>query len=101
MLRSFSYAAWAAYLNYTSRRPQEAAALEPWARLWDRANCGVFLKIYRQVIHGSGLTPESPQVFVRLLDAFLVDKALYELNYELNNRPAWVRVPLAGLLALS
>ena len=36
----------------------------------------------------------------RLLDLFLIDKALYELNYELNNRPDWVRIPLRGLAEL-
>jgi len=44
--------------------------------------------------------PTSPVDFQLLLDAFLLDKALYELNYELNNRPAWVRIPLLGILAL-
>jgi maltose alpha-D-glucosyltransferase/alpha-amylase len=100
MLRSFSYAAWAAFLNYTSRRPQDSAALEPWARYWEKANCAVFLKVYREAVAGSALVPADSAGFSRLLDAFLVDKALYELEYELNNRPNWVRVPLNGLLAL-
>ena len=45
------------------------------------------------------LTPQPLQA-QRLLNAYLLEKALYELLYELNNRPAWVRIPLAGILAL-
>jgi maltose alpha-D-glucosyltransferase/alpha-amylase len=42
----------------------------------------------------------SPQQSQALLAAYLLEKALYELLYELNNRPAWLRIPLAGILAL-
>ena len=40
------------------------------------------------------------EAFEQLLEIYVLDKALYELMYELNNRPAWVRIPLAGILAL-
>ncbi|MGH9672451.1 MAG: maltose alpha-D-glucosyltransferase, partial [Bryobacteraceae bacterium] len=100
MLRSFSYAAWSAFLNYTARRPQDAAALEPWTRLWEKANGAVFLKTYREITAGTALCPSDSEGFSRLLDAFVLDKALYELNYEMNNRPTWVRAPLMGLLSL-
>ncbi len=43
----------------------------------------------------------SGTLFNILLAVFLLDKALYELSYELNNRPAWVRVPLMGILSLA
>jgi maltose alpha-D-glucosyltransferase / alpha-amylase len=36
----------------------------------------------------------------KLLDAYLLEKALYELLYELNNRPAWLHIPIAGILSL-
>ena len=36
-----------------------------------------------------------------LLDIFLLEKAVYELGYEINNRPEWVRIPLVGILALA
>jgi maltose alpha-D-glucosyltransferase/alpha-amylase len=45
--------------------------------------------------------PADNGVFRRLLDIYLLDKALYELRYELNNRPTWVRIPLMGMLSLS
>jgi maltose alpha-D-glucosyltransferase/alpha-amylase len=44
--------------------------------------------------------PSDPQQFAQLLEAFVIDKALYELTYELNNRPNWVVIPLTGILAL-
>jgi len=45
--------------------------------------------------------PANREDFRRLLETFLLDKALYELEYELNNRPTWVRIPLAGILSIS
>ncbi len=100
MLRSFSYAAQVGYLNYVARRPREAGPLEPWARLWESCVSVAFLRDYREAISGLGLVPTTPADFQLLLDAFLLDKALYELNYELNARPAWIRIPLLGILTL-
>jgi maltose alpha-D-glucosyltransferase/alpha-amylase len=42
----------------------------------------------------------SPEQSQALLSAYMLEKALYELLYELNNRPAWIRIPLAGILKL-
>ena len=101
MLRSFSYAAWAALDTYLQRYPDRTKALEPWARLWQNAVSAEFLKAYRHTASARpGLLPESDQAQA-LLNAYLLEKALYELLYELNNRPAWVRIPLAGILALT
>jgi len=101
MLRSFSYAAYAGLTRSTSRRPQDYAALEPWARLWEAAVASEFLESYRKTTAGSSIVPADETSFRQLLDVYLLDKALYELVYELNNRPAWVRIPLAGILQLS
>jgi maltose alpha-D-glucosyltransferase/alpha-amylase len=58
------------------------------------------LNTYRQTAAADpALLPEAAQAQA-LLNAYLLEKALYELLYELNNRPAWVRIPLAGILAL-
>ncbi len=101
MLRSFSYAAYAALSNATGRRPQDYDRLEPWARLWEAAAAEQFLEAYRKATAGSAIVPAEEAGFRRLLDVYLLDKALYELVYELNNRPAWVRIPLSGILQLS
>ena len=100
MIRSFSYAAYSSLLNYTARRPGELASLEPWAQLWERCVAAEFLRAYRQTARGSVLLPESAEDFRKLLDIFLIDKALYEVLYELNARPAWVRIPLMGIISL-
>ena len=100
MLRSFSYAAYSALDLVQQRRPDSARALEPWARLWEKAVCTVFLNAYKQTTAADpGLLPEPAQAQA-LLNAYLLEKALYELLYELNNRPTWVRIPLSGILAL-
>ncbi|MCC7498045.1 MAG: maltose alpha-D-glucosyltransferase [Bryobacterales bacterium] len=100
MLRSFSYASYAALFNFTARRPEDFSCLESWARLWERGVSAAFLSAYRGIMNGMELLPASDSSFAALLEIFLLDKALYELSYELNNRPAWLRIPLAGLLAL-
>jgi maltose alpha-D-glucosyltransferase/alpha-amylase len=100
MLRSFSYAAYATLINYTARRPEDLTRLEPWARLWERSIAAEFLRAYRERAQGAKFLPSDDNDFRKLLDAHLLDKALYELLYELNNRPAWVRIPLLGILSL-
>jgi maltose alpha-D-glucosyltransferase/alpha-amylase len=100
MLRSFSYSAHAALTSYLARRPQDADALEPWARLWSKLASAAFLASYRTAAAGAAFLPQDSNTFGRLLDAFQVDKAFYELGYELDHRPTWARIPLLGLLAL-
>jgi maltose alpha-D-glucosyltransferase/alpha-amylase len=101
MLRSFSYAAYAGLNAFAQRRPDDAKGLEPWARLWQNAVSTEFLRAYRVTIDATNtkLIP-SPTQAQLLLNAYLLEKALYELLYELDNRPAWVRIPLVGILAL-
>ena len=100
MLRSFSYAAYVSLISYTTRHPEDIARLEPWAQLWERTVSAEFLRAYRETAHGAGFLPADLSDFRGLLDLFLVDKALYELLYELNARPSWVRIPLMGILSL-
>jgi maltose alpha-D-glucosyltransferase/alpha-amylase len=100
MMRSFSYAAYSALDHFTQRHPDTAKSLEPWAQLWQNAVSTEFLHAWRTTMASNPhLTPQPPQANC-LLNAYLLEKALYELLYELNNRPAWVRIPLAGILAL-
>jgi maltose alpha-D-glucosyltransferase / alpha-amylase len=101
MLRSFSYAANATLMTYTTRHPEDFESLEPWASLWERTVSAEFLSAYREATAGSDILPAAEEDFRRLLDACLLEKAMYELMYELNNRPTWVRIPLVGILALT
>jgi maltose alpha-D-glucosyltransferase/alpha-amylase len=100
MLRSFSYAAYSSLINFSARRAGDRANLEPWARLWERCVAAEFLRAYRQTTQGAAFLPENVEDFRKLLDIFLVDKALYEVLYELNARPDWVRIPLMGIMSL-
>jgi maltose alpha-D-glucosyltransferase/alpha-amylase len=101
MLRSFSYVAFAALLSFSSRRPEEYGRLEQWAVFWEKWISAAFLGAYRQTAAQAPLLPPKPEHLQTLLEAFLLDKALYELSSELNNRPAWVRIPLHGILGLA
>jgi maltose alpha-D-glucosyltransferase/alpha-amylase len=100
MLRSFSYAAFSALVKYTSRRPEDYRRLEPWAHLWEQSVSSAFLHAYCEFARGVPVVPTEPQLFQQLLEAYVIDKAFYELVYELNNRPNWVLIPLTGILSL-
>ncbi len=100
MLRSFSYAAYAALFNYVARRPEAVDQLRPWARLWERSTSAEFTRAYLETIGPRPLLAENPVETQGLLQAYLLDKALYELRYEFDSRPNWVRIPLWGLSSL-
>ena len=100
MLRSFDYAAYAGLFAFTRDRPGEIDRLRPWAELWRQRVSAAFLRAYRAAAGGAAFLPAEPGRFAALLDAFVLDKAFYELVYELNNRPDWVRIPLRGILGL-
>ena len=104
MLRSYSYAAYAALFGYMPHAPDEYSALEPWAALWERWVGHAFMQGYLSnasdvAVRAGRLLPDGDD-FQRLLAAFMLDKAFYELVYELNSRPDWVRIPLTGIRRL-
>ena len=101
MIRSFSYAGQMALMNYTARRPDDPAHLHHWARLWVSATSAEFLRSYRDAAGEAAFLPGDAAGFRALLDAYLLDKALRELRYELVNRPEWIRIPLAGFLSMA
>jgi maltose alpha-D-glucosyltransferase/alpha-amylase len=57
----------------------------------------VFLSAYRNTAETAAFLPSDSGQFEALLDVFLMERAFYELRYELNSRPAWVRIPIQGL----
>jgi len=99
MLRSFSYAALTAIGAATETRPEDAKRLAPWAELWETWVSAAFLRAYLAATRGAAFLPPPPDLEL-LLRAYVLDKALYELAYELNNRPACVHIPLAGIMQL-
>jgi maltose alpha-D-glucosyltransferase / alpha-amylase len=104
MIRSFSYAAYSGLNEYlAAHEPSSGASnenLSAWAALWQNSASSEFLRAYRQAIAVNPILLPPPQQAQALLRAYLLEKALYELLYELNNRPAWLRIPLAGILTL-
>jgi maltose alpha-D-glucosyltransferase/alpha-amylase len=103
MVRSFDYAAITALNTVRERHElldEDMAALEAWATYWQRWTAGLFLRAYVEVAQGSPLVPADMAHLAILLDVFLLEKVLYEMNYELRHRPEWLPVPLRGLLAL-
>ena len=101
MVRSFGYAAYAALFAFTVHAPDEYAPLAPWADTWEHWATDAFLKGYAAAAGDSPLLPRDRGERDALLTAFTLDKALYELGYELNNRPDWVRIPLVGIQKLT
>jgi trehalose synthase-fused probable maltokinase len=102
MLRSFHYAAYAPLLaQESSGHPGDRAhQLGMQASYWQKWISAAFLRSYRNVAGSASFIPKSDEEFSLLLDAYLLDKAVYELAYELNNRPSWVRTPLGGIAQL-
>jgi maltose alpha-D-glucosyltransferase/alpha-amylase len=103
MLRSFHYAPYAVLFGHTAGsviRPEDAAKLENGAKLWHRCASAAFLRAYLERSDGAAHLPRTPDEVRVLLEAHLLEKALYEIVYELNNRPEWVRIPLRGVLDL-
>jgi maltose alpha-D-glucosyltransferase/alpha-amylase len=96
MLRSISYAAVAALRGASTDRAEDTSALEPLAREWEQRSVDAFLSGYREAIAGSPNYP-ADDVANRLLELFVLEKAFYEISYELANRPSWVRIPLEGI----
>jgi len=102
MLRSFDYARHSA-LNQVAKTPPEMERLAPAAQAWGRRVREAFLASYREVALAGGLYAgdDAFAAAQEALSLFEIEKALYELRYELDNRPDWVGVPLAGLAALA
>jgi maltose alpha-D-glucosyltransferase/alpha-amylase len=100
MLRSINYAAVAAVRGVTADRGEDTSALEPLARDWEQRCAAAFLDGYRTAISGCPSYPNEPQVAQRLLELFVLEKAFYEISYELANRPSWLRIPLEGICSI-
>ncbi|MGV3773192.1 MAG: putative maltokinase, partial [Verrucomicrobiales bacterium] len=102
MLRSFHYASHAALQKEITlgkahaHHPQN----ERWANLWTQWISAVYLQAYFAAIENSDLLPTSAEGFEALLHSLVLEKALYEIGYELNNRPDWVKIPLQGVLQI-
>jgi maltose alpha-D-glucosyltransferase/alpha-amylase len=102
MLRSFHYVAHAAMRGHAPALFIQHAAvpIEQWAAYWTTWVSAAFLRGYLSEADSAGSLPRDRRQLRTLLAAYLLEKALYELRYELNNRPDWVAIPLEGILQL-
>jgi len=103
MLRSYHYAVETVLSQSTQRsglRPGDSERLRPWANHWLAAVSRSFLGGYVAAARDAEILPPADAQLKRLLEIHLLEKALYELGYELNNRPAWAGIPLRGIVAL-
>ena len=102
MLRSFQYAAYTPLIRGQTGivlRAEDREALAHWAHAWHSWASESFLRGYFNCADARLLPATSAELEI-MLDAYLLEKAVYELGYELNNRPDWLQIPVRGLLEL-
>ncbi|HSJ15006.1 MAG TPA: maltose alpha-D-glucosyltransferase [Longimicrobiales bacterium] len=103
MLRSFDYVAHSALLERASRElhsAQEQRQRAAWSSYWYVHAAAAFLRGYFSATANAAFLPPDVHELTELLDGYLLEKGLYELSYELNNRPDWAAIPLRGVLEL-
>jgi maltose alpha-D-glucosyltransferase / alpha-amylase len=98
MIRSFHYAALSVVLRNNNSKIKENPELAIRATtIWYKAVGSLFLRSYLKTVEGSQILPTDKTAVSVLLDAYLLEKVVYELGYELNNRPDWISIPIKGL----
>jgi maltose alpha-D-glucosyltransferase / alpha-amylase len=103
MLRSFHYAAHSALFQLKERglaRNERLPLLEEGVRYWTAWVSAAFLEDYLQVAEPHDFLPKNKRDLQLLLNILVLEKAIYEIAYEINNRPDWVKIPLQGVLQL-
>jgi maltose alpha-D-glucosyltransferase/alpha-amylase len=100
MLRSFHYAAHVALHGHagTAVRSEDIPQLEDWAHAWFLWVSGEFLRSYLDLMSDTPVLPSQVEDIAVILDGYMLQKALYEVSYEMNNRPEWLTVPLRGIM---
>lgn len=97
MIRSLHYAVYGALLESDLLGNERNVTGEIWARIWNQTSTRLYLNGYLKSLDQPGFIPEDPQDYRTLLETFLLEKAVYELGFELENRPDWVIIPLRGI----
>src|SRR5690606_18641635 len=104
MIRSFHYASAAAIMGQLPGALIPSDQLESarrWLEYWYAWTAATYLKEYLEVARTANFLPKTDEELTIMLNAYILEKAVYELSYELNNRPDWVGIPLQGLLQIS
>ncbi|MDQ3767516.1 MAG: phosphotransferase [Actinomycetota bacterium] len=100
MLRSFNYAVCSGLFERSEPDSHDWRVLEPWADAWERAARDRFLRAYFRKSHEGRFLAPDRDALNTMLHVFELDKALYEVGYEISHRPGWVRIPLRGITQL-
>ena len=94
MLRSFNYATCTCLYELPDVSEEEQANLKKWATIWEELIIEAFLEGYLKVM---SINLPCKDAFLKILQAYQIDKAIYELDYEINNRPDWLKIPVEYL----
>jgi maltose alpha-D-glucosyltransferase/alpha-amylase len=100
LIRSIDYSATAALDRALKISPDEQGKLAGALAVWRDSATAAFLTAYREAMTNRQLWPADRRAAERMLNFFLIDKAFYEIEYELAHRPEWLRVPLTGMLRI-
>jgi len=100
MLRSFHYAAFAPLLGEDRVAGDDVARMGVWAEAWNSWVAERYLAKYFVTAKDAAYLPATQAEIQAVLELHLLEKAIYELGYELNNRPTWVGIPLQGISKL-
>ncbi|TXB61923.1 maltose alpha-D-glucosyltransferase [Phaeodactylibacter luteus] len=98
MIRSFHYAAYGQLVLNQNYRAADMPQLEAWANQWFHYVSQYFLTAYLDTAAGQHFIPEDLQAMQLLLRIYILEKAIYEVGYEMNARPEWLRIPVRGVL---
>ncbi|TBW29083.1 maltose alpha-D-glucosyltransferase [Gramella sp. KN1008] len=100
MIRSLHYAAYSNILSAEYAQQRKEGNLEEWAETWHYYISRLYIKAYLENAGNSDFVPKDPEDFKILMNTFLLEKALYELNFEIQNRPEWIIIPIRGIKAV-
>lgn len=101
MIRSFQYASQVGLLGELpgmAIREEDLPHVRPWAWFWFLWTSAVFVNAYLKQAAASTFLPQNRAEIDGLLEIYLLEKSLYELNYEMSHRPNWIAIPIHGIL---
>ena len=98
MIRSFHYAAFGQLVLNQNYRKEDMPLLEIWAEQWFHYVASTFLCAYHETVDGQSFIPNEASARKLLLRNYTLEKAIYEVGYEMNARPEWLRIPIRGVL---
>jgi trehalose synthase-fused probable maltokinase len=102
MVRSFSYAPEVLLRDpsFVSAGGRKGDDVQRWADLWKARVNAAYVRAYRDTVGAAAFLPVAPDDLAVMMTFYELEKVIYEIAYEVNNRPDWVEIPLRGLAAL-